>query len=128
MRRLLTYIMIFIYVLYLTASSIPLVGYYMYQKLVRTSQSNAELAFCCNKTDSDLDYLEAIKKRAGLESGQDKNLPQKTNVETVHPFGILTEQENKSLFLNHSVAQFQHYHDTYFGNFPEVSVPPPKKV
>lgn len=128
MRRLLTYIMFFIYVLYLTASSFPLMGYYMYQKLLNSNQPNAETVFCSNKTDSDLDYLEAIKKRAGFETGQDKNLPQKTNVETVHPVGIITEQENKTLLLDHSLAQFQHYHDIYFENFPEVSVPPPKSV
>lgn len=128
MRILTSNILFAIYLVYLVASSFPALTYWVYQDISAFGQTT-ESSLNSRVTDiSDLNYLKAIKDRAGMNDQAEKRIPEKVSNENLSITCIISERINLNTKFIFSKAKHFSYLNLYIDNFPEVAVPPPRSA
>jgi hypothetical protein len=129
MRLLLSQILLFVYLLYFTAATFPVLNYYLYQQLDSLRQQSAQTdTYQPTENQGDFNYLNAIKKRAAIPADTDKNMPVKFQSENNNLIFIVST--NKIAFPVPNLNKLKYYYSfhPFIDMYAEVLIPPPKSV
>lgn len=129
MRLLLSQILLFVYLLYFTAATFPVLNYYLWQQLNSLCRQSTESdRYQPAENLGDYSYLNAIKKRAGTPADTDKNMPVKFQSENSNLIFIFNT--NKIAFPVPDLNKLKFYFSIhpFIHMYAEVLIPPPKLV
>jgi hypothetical protein len=128
MRITLSNILLFVYFIYLLMASFPAFTFCVYRNIASIGHNIDSEEFQTATGFSDLNYLRAIKERAGVKDKAEQGTPQKISVENIVITCIIQEKFNLDPALWNTKSKNFLYLSQYIDNFPEVAVPPPKSA
>lgn len=129
MRLLHSQILLFVYLLYFTATTFPALNYYLYQQLRSSRQETTQTDnYKPIENLGDYSYLHAIKKRAATPADTDKNMPVKVQSESSNL--VFVFNTNKIAFPVPNLNKLKYYFTfhRFINRYAEVLIPPPKSV
>lgn len=128
MRSLMSHILFTIYLVYLLASSFPALTWCIYQDISSFGKQTQTGDFSQVTEIGDVNYLNAIKDRAGMNDDNNKRVPEKVSNENINITCVISERINIKTNFCPAAAKHFTYLNIYIDNFPEVAVPPPRSA
>ncbi len=128
MRTLMSNILFTIYLVYLLTSSFPTLTWCIYQDISSFGQQTRQNEISGVSDLSDLNYLNAIKERAGMNHENDKKTPERVNTENLNINCIISERINAGKGCPIVKTRYFTYQNLYIDAFPEIDVPPPRSA